>query len=156
MKKLLLLVVTHGVFLGFGFLLGVYMLPILTAPQAPAMDQIEAVEKSARFRAAFRRDLQGSDAFHWGEGELSITDDHIALHGEVAPGPDYKLYLAPRFVEDEAAFLAIKDQSLRVGEVRTFRNFLVTLPVGVDVSDFNTVVIWCEAFGEFISAAQYR
>lgn len=156
MKKLFLLAVSHGVCLAFGFALGIYLLPILTAPEAPAMAQIEAVEREARYRAAFRRDLAGSDAFHWGEGELSITGKQVALHGEVAPGPDYKLYLAPRFVETEAEFLAVKEQSLRIGEVKTFENFLVEVPDGVDLEEFTTVVVWCEAFGEFISAAQYR
>ncbi|MCT4559515.1 MAG: DM13 domain-containing protein [Pelagimonas sp.] len=26
----------------------------------------------------------------------------------------------------------------------------------MDINAFSTVVIWCEAFGEFITAAQYR
>jgi hypothetical protein len=40
--------------------------------------------------------------------------------GKLAPGPDYKLYLAPSFVEDEAGFEAIKAQSKQVGDVKTF------------------------------------
>ena len=27
---------------------------------------------------------------------------------------------------------------------------------GVDVGNYTTVLIWCEAFGEFIAAARYR
>ena len=30
------------------------------------------------------------------------------------------------------------------------------LAADIDLTRYNTVVIWCEAFGEFISAAQYR
>ena len=33
---------------------------------------------------------------------------------------------------------------------------IVDVPVGIDVRDYNTVVIWCEAFDQFISAAAYR
>ena len=30
------------------------------------------------------------------------------------------------------------------------------LPLGVDISHYNTVIVWCETFGEFITAAQYQ
>jgi hypothetical protein len=32
----------------------------------------------------------------------------------------------------------------------------VPVPAGVNPSDFTTVIVWCERFGEFITAAQYR
>jgi hypothetical protein len=32
----------------------------------------------------------------------------------------------------------------------------VPLPDGVDLADYDTVVVWCESFGEFITAASYR
>ena len=85
-----------------------------------------------------------------------MSRKHIAHFGHLAPGPDYKLYLAPRFVDTEAAFLLVKDVSRRVGDVRTFNGFLVEVPAGIDVRDYNTVVIWCESFNQFISAAEYQ
>jgi len=30
------------------------------------------------------------------------------------------------------------------------------MPPAVDPAQFNTVVVWCETFGQFISAGQYR
>jgi hypothetical protein len=76
--------------------------------------------------------------------------------GRLAPGPDYKLYLVPDFVQDEAQFLALKHTALRVGDIKTFDGFLVPLPPGVDLAASTTVLVWCEAFGQFISAAKYR
>jgi hypothetical protein len=76
--------------------------------------------------------------------------------GRLAPGPDYKLYLVPDFVQDEAQFLALKHTALRVGDIKTFDGFLVPLPPGVDLAAYTTVLVWCEAFGQFISAAKYR
>jgi hypothetical protein len=76
--------------------------------------------------------------------------------GKLAPGPDYKLYLSPEFVETEADFARLKPQMLRVGKVKTFDNFLVPLPPGVDVTRYTTVIVWCESFGQFITAAKYR
>ena len=43
-----------------------------------------------------------------------------------------------------------------VAEVKSFENFVVNVPSNVDVSKFNTVVIWCESFNEFITAAKYQ
>ena len=43
-----------------------------------------------------------------------------------------------------------------VGDVKTFENFIVDVPRSVEVEAFNTVIIWCEAFNQFITAAQYR
>ncbi|MDC3189514.1 DM13 domain-containing protein [Pseudoalteromonas elyakovii] len=40
--------------------------------------------------------------------------------------------------------------------MRSFNGFKLVVPQGIDVSDYNTVVIWCESFEEFITAAQYQ
>lgn len=156
MKKILVLVASHLAVLLAGFVLGIYLLPILTAPAAPSAAQVQAAASPASFKGSFRRDLAGSDLLHWGEGEVSVGRHAIALMGRVAPGPDYKLYLVPEFVENEAQFLRIKSRSQRVGDIKTFENFIVPVPEGVDVAQYTTVLVWCETFSEFISAAKYR
>ena len=66
-----------GLIIGFG--LGVYFLPILTAEKglsetklaeltSGAQAQTEA--QSGLWQGAFVRDLEGSDAFHWGDGTI--------------------------------------------------------------------------------------
>ena len=152
----LLLVATHGVVAIVGFAAGIYVLPILIAPAAPSAAEISAIAQGARYSAEFRRDLADSDAFHWGEGKVSIGPTSISLMGKLAPGPDYQLYLSPEFVETEAAFNRLKPRMARVGDVRTFENFLVDVPPGIDPSQFTTVIVWCETFGEFITSANYR
>ena len=156
MKKALLLVASHSLVALAGFALGIYALPILIAPAAPATAEVSALATKAQFTAQFRRDLAGSDALHWGEGTVSVGPTAVALMGRLAPGPDYKLYLAPAFVQDEPGFLRIKAQALRVGDVKTFENFIVDLPPGVDLQRYTTVIVWCETFNEFITAARYR
>lgn len=155
MRRLFLLFSHSAVFVA-GIALGIYLLPILIAENAPPPTAVLDVERSASFRGEFRTDLKGSDLLHWGEGEVFVTPKQIAHRGRLAPGPDYKLYLAPAFVDDEASFLAIKEKSLRIGDVKGFSGFIAPVPEGVDVSTYTTVVIWCERFGEFISAAKYR
>lgn len=156
MRKALILVASHALMVLAGFAAGIYWLPILIAPAAPGSAEVSALATTAQFTGRFRRDLKGSDALHWGEGTVSVGPTAVSLAGRLAPGPDYKLYLAPSFVQDEAEFERIKATSLRIGDVKTFNNFVVPLPAGADPAGYTTVVVWCETFREFISAAQYR
>jgi hypothetical protein len=156
MKRVLLLTATHGVALAIGFALGIYYLPILIAPKAPTAEQVAVEAKQAVFTGTFRRDLKDSDAFHWGEGTLSVAPRSIALTGKLAPGPDYKLYLSPEFVETEADFNRLKGKMVRVADVKTFDNFVVAVPESIDVTKYSAAIVWCETFGQFITAAKYR
>jgi hypothetical protein len=139
-----------------GFAAGIYFLPILTAPTAPSTGDLAAATTKANFTGQFRRNLRDSDALHWGEGTVSVGSEFISLRGRLAPGPDYKLYLSPEFVETEADFVRLRSQMTRVGDVKTFENFLVPVPAGVDPSRFSTVIVWCESFSQFITSAKYR
>jgi hypothetical protein len=154
--KTLLLLATHLTALAIGVGLGIYLLPILIAPSAPSSAEVATQVASARYSGTFRRDLKDSDALHWGEGKVSMTASSVVLDGELAPGPDYKLYLSPEFVETEADFQRLKPNMVRVGDVKTFKNFVVPLPDSIDPSRYNTVIVWCESFSQFITAARYR
>jgi hypothetical protein len=155
-KKCLLLVATHAAAALAGFAGGIYVLPILTAPPEPAASEVEAAATSAEYKGQFRRDLKDSDALHWGEGTVFIGRNRISLQGRVAPGPDYKLYLSPEFVETEEDFLRLKQRMVRVGDVKTFDNFIVPLSAQIDPGAYTTVIVWCESFGQFITSAKYR
>ena len=155
-STMLLLLVTHCAVGVVGFAAGVYALPILTAPPAPTESQIKEMSSQALYAAEFRRDLKDSDTLHWGEGTVSVGPKSITLMGKLAPGPDYKLYLSPKFIETEAEFNRLKASMVRVGDVKTFENFVVNVPQSIDPSQFNSVIVWCEAFGQFITSARYR
>ena len=156
MKKLFTLIVTHAVAGIIGFAIGIYSLPILIAPPAPAEEEVQALATQAQFRGEFRRDLKGSDALHWGEGSVSVSRGMVALQGKLAPGPDYKLYLSPEFVETEADFNRLKDRMVQAGDVKTFENFVVPISASIDPSAYNSVIVWCESFSQFITAAKYQ
>ena len=156
MKRMLVLTFTHGLVAFVGFAVGIYALPILTAPDAPTANEVAASADRAEYRGEFRRDLAGSDRFHWGEGTVSVSAKAVTLSGAISPGPDYRLYLAPEFVEDEVGFMGVKEKSFEVGDVKTFENFIVTVPEGLALDRYDTVVVWCESFGEFITSARYR
>jgi hypothetical protein len=158
MKKRIvaLLVATHGVVAMFGFALGIYLLPILTAPPSPSESEINAMLSQAIYSAEFKKDLKDSDALHWGEGRVSIASGSVAFVGELAPGPAYKLYFSPQFVETEADFMRLKSSMVQVADIKTFDSFLVDIPPAIDPSKFNSVIVWCESFEQFITSAQYR
>lgn len=82
----LLLVASHGIAVAAGFALGIYALPILTAPDAPSAAQIAAHTGEALYTGRFRRDLKDSDLLHWGEGTVSVGRNAISLTGRLAPG----------------------------------------------------------------------
>ena len=155
-RTVALLTATHGTVGITGFAGGIYALPILTAPPEPDAAELTALASNAMFTGEFRRDLKDSDALHWGEGTLSVGSDSVAFMGRLAPGPDYRLYLSPEFVETEADFNRLKSDMVQIGDVKTFDNFVVVMPAGIDPALFTTAIVWCESFGEFITAARYR
>ena len=156
MRRVIVWLFTHGAAVAVGFALGIYFLPILTAPPSPDADVLQAEAANAEFSAELTRDLRGSDRLHWGEGTISVSSTMIVHEGALSPGPDYKLYLLKQFVEHEDEFEPIKSEAVQIGDVKSFGGFLLDVPEGVDVSEYNTVLIWCEAFSEFITAAQYQ
>lgn len=154
--RIVLLALSHLVVLALGFGLGIYLLPILAAPPAPSAAEVRQAAQSPMFSGMFRRELKGSDALHWGEGQLTLSPTAVAFQGRLAPGPAYKLYLVPRFVETGDDFRQLKAQSLAVGDIRTFDNFIVPLPPGTPLEKYDTALVWCESFSRFITAAKYR
>jgi hypothetical protein len=148
-----------GIIIGalVGLVGGIYLLPILTAEEGLSAteisEQLIAIGTEKR-EGIFSKDRQGSDAFHWGEGIITVGADQVVFEGTMAPGPDYRLYLTPQFVETEEDFLAIKDASVAVGMVKSYQSF--ALPVGdsINPNDYDSVIIWCEAFNQFITSAK--
>ena len=139
-----------------GVALGIYLLPILTAPSGPSDAEVLAASSKAIYSTQFRKDLPGSDFLHWGEGEVSISTRRVSFNGEIAPGPDYRLYLTPELALDEPSFLAMKARSVYIGDVKSFDNFILEIPENVNSAGYKAVIVWCETFGEFITAAEYQ
>lgn len=156
MKKFFFLSISHLAFAAIGFAAGIYFLPILTAPAGPSSEEMAMAKGDAQYTGTFKRDLKGSDFLHWGEGGISVGQKFISLQGKIAAGPDYKLYLSPKLVENEAEFNEIKADMQLVGDIKVFENFVAAVPGTVDIEAYSAVVIWCETFGEFITAATYK
>lgn len=154
MGKLIRFLITHGIALAIGFALGVYLLPILTAPPPPDSAKLQEMAAEALYTAELTRDLPGSDFLHWGEGTISVSRTEVTHQGALAPGPDYKLYLTQGLVDHEDTFDRAK--AIQIGDVKTFAGFIVSVPEDVDIEAYDSILVWCEAFGEFITAATYK
>ncbi|HZN46913.1 MAG TPA: hypothetical protein VFB71_04775, partial [Ramlibacter sp.] len=77
MTRTLLFIASHLVMLVVGFALGVYLLPILSAPPAPSRAEVQASTQGALYHGEFRRSLPGSDALHWGEGRVTVSASSV-------------------------------------------------------------------------------
>lgn len=148
-----------GLVIGFG--LGVYFLPILTAEKGLSETELAELTSSAQAQTQLRtgefaRDLEGSDAFHWGEGTIYVRDDRIWLDRAIAPGPDYRLYLTKGQFTTRDSFLAGKSQALQIAPIKAYKNFSIEVPDGLDITEYDAVIIWCEAFSAFITSASLR
>ena len=115
---------------------------------------MQALATTAERRGRFVRDMPGSGARHWGDDTIMMNANKIWLDGTISPGPNCRLYPAPEFVDDGAGFLAIKAKSRQIGMVKAFENFVLDLPPAIDLDEYDAVVISCEAFKQFITAAR--
>ena len=80
----------------------------------------------------------------------------IWLDGEISLGLDYCLYLIPKYVETGAEFLQIKADSIQIGLIKAFENFSLDIQADVSIANFLAVLIWCELFEQFITAARLQ
>ena len=62
----------------------------------------------------------------------------------------------PKSVETGADFLRIKAVATQMGPIKAFENFALDIPADVADSNFPAVLIWCEAFGQLITAARLQ
>ncbi len=100
-----------------------------------------------------------ADSVHKGEGTANLyalPDDSHVLRFEdfrTTNGPDLVVYLArhpsPASASDvtDGGFLSLGDLKGNVGS----QNYAI--PPGTDLSEYNSVVIWCELFGVLFSPA---
>jgi hypothetical protein len=155
MIKSLILVFSHGVVLMLGFALGIYSLPILTAPISPNTAVLTELMQQSHYVGSFSAERIDSDFLHKGEGQFTVGPSSISFIGKLSPGPNFKLYLSPEFIETKADFLAKKAMMVDVAYVNTFDNFSVKLPADIDPSKYTTVIIWCESFEQYITSGSY-
>ena len=159
MKKVLIGLIIGALFGGAGGVaLGIYLLPILVEWQNRDKPPVQIAAAMADDPTGqFDRSSPGSDALHWGEGTVRVTDGMLIFEDDVtlAPGPDYRIYLTRKFAETKQQFLEIKAQATEVAKLKTFSGPLsFEIPADVNTDVYDNVLVWCEAFSMYIASAR--
>jgi len=147
-----------GVFgTGFGVALGFFFFPFVFPPP-PAAETLGVFERTQLVAAGTFIHANPSDPVHWGKGGVSVTERAVFLESdfEVGPGPAFHVYLVPKAAIRTAADLTgVKHVDL--GGLRAFKGSQrYAIPAGVDLKDYPSVIIWCEAFSVLISPADLQ
>ena len=147
-----------GVFgTGFGVAVGFFAFPYVFPPPDAAEtlsagEQTRIVAKGAFIHA------NPSDPIHFGSGGVSVYENTVFLEKdfEVGPGPKYHVYLVPKAMVRESAHVA-QTMFVDLGRLRAFKGSQkYSIPAGVDLTQFDSVVIWCEQFEVLISPADLK
>jgi hypothetical protein len=140
---------------GFGVALGFFLFPFVFPPP-PAAEQLTEADRQGRVLAVGTFiHANPRDPIHWGKGSVSVRQDSVFLSEdfEVGPGPKYHVYLVPK-----ASIRASGDLTgqmfVDLGRLRAFKGSQrYAIPPGQDLSQFQSVIIWCEQFSVLISPA---
>ena len=142
---------------GFGVALGFFFFPFVFPPP-PAAEQLTEADGSALVATGMFIHANASDPIHYGKGKVSVYQRTVFLEAdfEVGPGPAFHVYLVPASNIRDAA--AVKDTMyIDLGGLRAFKGSQrYPIPAGVDLKNYQSVVIWCERFGVLISPADLK
>ena len=141
-----------------GFALGIFVYPYLFLADIVATDRVE--DKASRKTLATGEFIHANprDPVHHGKGKVTVYQElvHLGTDFEVGPGPKFHVYLVPE--KNVIPSTAVeKTMFVDLGRLKAFKgsqNYPV--PVGVDLSKFGSVVVWCEQFGVLISPATLK
>lgn len=137
-----------------GFAAGMFFFPFLFPP-VEVNDVVTDVGSRTAVASGTFVHADPSDPIHYGSGGVTLYDGllHLEQDFEVGPGPKYHVYLVPE--ADIPSDTRVEETMfVDLGRLKAFtggQNYLI--PKGLDLSDYKSVVIWCEHFNVLISPA---
>jgi hypothetical protein len=140
---------------GFGVALGFFLFPFVFPPP-PAAEQLTETDRRAAIIGEGKFiHANPSDPVHWGKGRVTVRQDSLFLAEdfEVGPGPKFHVYLVPK--PTIRASSDLRDQMfVDLGRLRSFKGSQrYAIPAGLDLKQYQSVIIWCEQFSVLISPA---
>lgn len=154
--KNVLIGVLFGIILGGagGFAAGIFVFPYIFPP--PPVNEV-VLDKNKRKVVARGEFIHAdpSDPVHYGRGRFTAYDGllHLEPDFEVGPGPKFHLYLVPE-ANVTPDTLVQESMFVDLGRLKAFsgsQNY--PIPAGVDLREFESLVVWCEQFNVLISPA---
>lgn len=159
MAKSVLIFVIGGLFgTAAGFALGIFVYPYIFLADIVATEKVESPASRKLVAKGTFIHANPADPIHYGRGGATVYQDllHLESNFEVGPGPKFHVYLVPEKNVTPSTHVA-KTMYVDLGRLKAFKgsqNYPV--PPGVDLSRYESVVIWCEQFGVLISPAALR
>ena len=160
MKRTIISLFAGGILgTALGFALGIFIYPFWFLTDV-AMEQVADRDTRAMIASGEFIHANPSDPVHWGTGRLAIFSDngngrllHLEPDFEVGPGPRFHVYLvAHAQVRSEQDFR--DSEMVDLGRLKAFKGSQsYTIPAGVELSRYKSVVIWCKEFGVLITPA---
>jgi ABC-type antimicrobial peptide transport system permease subunit len=142
---------------GFGFAVGIFVFPYLFPPP-PAAEQLTEADRSPLHASGTFIHANPSDPVHYGSGKVSVYEKAVFLESDfkVGPGPLYHVYLVPKAgIRSSGDVRGTK--FLDLGRLRSFEGSQrYSIPAGVDLAQYPSVVIWCAQFNVLISPADLK
>jgi hypothetical protein len=158
MRKLLLAFLVGGLLgTGAGVALGFFFFPFVFPPPI-AMDALSENERTKVVATGEFRHANPADPIHYGRGRVTVTPRTVFLEDdfEVGPGPAFHVYLVPRQQVRRSADVT-GTMFVDLGPLRAFKGSQrYSIPSGVDLAQFDSVVIWCREFSVLISPADLQ
>ena len=155
MKRTLIGFVAGGLLgAGLGFIVGIAVFPYLFPPPEVNEPLTDRTQDDALARATFIH-ANPADPIHYGRGTATLYPDLLRLESdfEVGPGPKFHVYLVP--LADVTPDTEVeKTMFVDLGRLKAFsgsQNYAI--PGGIELADFQSVVVWCEQFNVLISPA---
>ena len=136
-----------------GVAAGIFVYPYIFLADVVASDEVPTARRLVADGKFVH--VNPGDPIHYGKGAVSVYDGvvHLESDFEVGPGPKFHVYLVPA-----APVTAERDVSqsmfVDLGRLRAFKGSQnYSIPPGLDLQKFRSVVIWCEHFSVLISPA---
>jgi hypothetical protein len=125
----------------------------MSSRRRAAAEQLADNERSKLIASGMFIHANTSDPVHYGKGRVSVYEHTVFLESdfEVGPGPAFHVYLVPKASIRSTSDL--KDiMFVDLGGLRAFKGSQrYVIPAGVNLQDYQSVIIWCERFGVLIS-----
>jgi len=139
---------------GLGVALGLFFYPFWFPPPA-AVDILTETDRTQLIASGTFIHANPSDPVHWGKGKVSVYERVVYLEPDfqVGPGPAFHVLLVPK-AGIRTSSQVQNEMYVDLGGLRAFQGSQrYTIPVGVDLKNYASVVIWCERFSVLISPA---
>lgn len=138
-----------------GFALGIFVYPYIFLADIVATEKVEGPGARKVVASGTFIHANPSDPIHYGKGGVTVYQDllHLGSDFEVGPGPKFHVYLVPEKNITPSTNVA-KLMFVDLGRLKAFKGSQnYAIPAGVDLSRYETVVIWCEQFSVLVSPA---